>query len=603
MTTLNIQSIRDRLIIAIVGASLLTAVCVSAVFAINAVIDNRQQTREYRTHLETQVEDHLTQEVLTARGVVQYYYDQQRAGAMTEAQAQTQAANAVRSLSYNDDGNGYFWIDTYNDISVVPPKDENGNRGPNGQPKVNDINAIDQQLIDNGRKDGGGFTNYSFPKRSGEEPLPKLAYTLSFAPWQWIIGTGVWIDQIDAEEAQYQKMLSQELRWNLVKSAVAVIILEILAIILAVWSGRRLAEPLQILIGRLRSIRDGDFREAKTNTHQLNALWERADEVGKIGRSVRDMRERIRSLLGHTSDAVRKVSNSSDVLTAGTDREEEVLTTILAAVRNVSQSCNEQAEAGEGASRSTAALKNNMDKFVKTIERSVARISETSGRAEKGGKIIENAVRKMRDIQASVNATADVVSDLGEESKKIGSIVDTIAEISGQTSLLALNAAIEAARAGDNGRGFSVVAEQVSKLAEESQTAASKIATLIGAMQQKSTDAVNSMQEGIVVFNDGAVAVEQAGTTFHDIVSMVDGVKVDSNSMGELVSKLQKEVDSIAAAVRKMGEVSHTVAAEAQTVRAATEKGEAGMKKLADTGRELMGMTTGLKEAIAQFKV
>ena len=195
------------------------------------------------------------------------------------------------------------------------------------------------------------------------------------------------------------------------------------------------------------------------------------------------------------------------------------------------------------------------------------------------------------------------MGNLGEESKKIGSIVDTITEIAGQTSLLALNAAIEAARAGERGRGFSVVAEEVSKLADEAQDAAGKIAALIGSMQQKSNDAVNSMQQGLAAVNDGASAVDEAGTAFRDIVSMVDNVKEDSNTMGALVVELQREADSIASAVHTISAMSQNIAAEAITVRNATERGKDGMDKLANTGTELSELTSALQATIGRFKM
>ena len=223
--------------------------------------------------------------------------------------------------------------------------------------------------------------------------------------------------------------------------------------------------------------------------------------------------------------------------------------------------------------------------------------------ARQGRDTIDGAVLQMKNIEKTVNHSADVVTKLGERSKEIGQIVDTISGIAGQTNLLALNAAIEAARAGEQGRGFAVVAEEVRKLAEQSQEAAKQIGELISGIQVDTEEAVVAMSDGTKEVRTGAEVVNKAGLAFGEIVKMVDEVNQQAGDMAKTMEELASGTQKIVGSVQEIDASSKNVAAEAQTVSAATEEQSAAMQEIASGSRSLANLAQHLQEASSKFKV
>ncbi len=223
--------------------------------------------------------------------------------------------------------------------------------------------------------------------------------------------------------------------------------------------------------------------------------------------------------------------------------------------------------------------------------------------AQTGDKAVTKAVSQMEHIEQTVNHSAQVVVKLGERSKEIGQIVDTISGIAGQTNLLALNAAIEAARAGEQGRGFAVVAEEVRKLAEQSQEAAKQIAGLIGEIQGDTDKAVVAMKEGTQEVAIGTQVVSAAGQAFQEIVGLVTQVSEQIREISAAIQQMAGGSQHIVASVKSIDELSKTAAGEAQNVSAATEEQSASMEEIASSSQSLAKMAQELQTAVAKFRV
>ena len=593
------NSIKARLIVVIVGVAFFTTLCVGGLFVKNMVQNSEEAVRVYRQELTANVERELRLETETALSVIKQVYERQQAGQLTPEQAKKEAADLARTLRY-DDGKGYFWVDTYEGVNVVLL-----GRDSEGKSRMNATDPSGrhfiQEMIANGRKAGGGFTDLMFAKPNETEPLPKRNYTAAFEPYQWVVGTGVWIDYIDTMVAQKAEQESTALRQDVLRMLVYVVILLVIFGVLGMYIGRRIAQPILTACERVNVLATGDLRVQEDAA--TGALYDRKDEIGQICRSIRELHKNLRQLMATIAESAEYVAAASEELTSSADQSATVSNQVADSIVKVAGSCNEQLTSVSHAGEQTQELSQHMDDFRQTIRQSGEMISVANTAADNGSREVTAAASQMEVIERSVEASEQVIAGLGEESKKIGTIVDTISEIAAQTNLLALNAAIEAARAGEHGRGFAVVAEEVRKLAEQSQTAAGEIADLIRSIQQTTEQAVTSMHDGVEQVRSGTGAVRNAGNTFNEIVSTVTQVAEQSSAMSGVVDNLAAGTAQIKTAVDTIDRMSRSVSDEAETVSAATEEQTASMHEIADASRSLAEMAQKLQEAVGKFKV
>ena len=593
---------KTRLMLAIGGVSLVSTLCVGAYFIVSTVRDNHAQLATYRADLEESVGNQLKGETEVAYGILEEYYKKQQAGELTEDQAKKEAADCVRDLRY-DGGKGYFWIDTVdgNNVVLLGRKDVEGTnrynaKDPNGFPYIQEINKAAQQ-------EGGGFTRWAFPKPGETESLPKYGYSIEFQPYHWVIGTGVWIDEIDAIVAQKEAKLAADLRTSILESLGVIVLLQILMALFSRYVGANIARPIVRTTERLGVMGTGDFRLEGEAAAEMQELASRPDELGTMAQAMQEMNEKVRALMRNVAQTAEYLAASSEELTSSAEQAADVSQSIAESIVKVAGACSEQFDDVQTANEHTKKLTQHMQDFEGHLEETGQQVQKTSDVATEGRQGVATAVTGMQSIQTNVSHIAELIEGLGENSKQIGEIVDTIAGIAEQTNLLALNAAIEAARAGEHGRGFAVVADEVRKLAEQSQEAASEISERIGRIQSSTQEAVDAMHQGLSEVMDGTKTVQGAGTSFDGIASMVGKVAAASQAMQSSVERLKQSIGRIDAAVEEINTKSRSVADEAQTVSAATEEETASMHEIADASRKLAEQAQNLQNAIAVFKI
>ena len=379
-------------------------------------------------------------------------------------------------------------------------------------------------------------------------------------------------------------------------SIIILIIMLTSSLIISYKLSRYINNSLQIIQTALNKVRDGDFR-ITPRTFTKN------DEFGALADSLADMRENVNNLLKDIHQSSETVASSSQELTASSDQSAQVTNNIAQSISDVAAMNEQQSDSVNTTFSAVKQISANIEEIASNANIASSNAEAASKEAGDGGNSIRTAISQMESIEKVVSESAAVVNELGEHSKEIGMIVETITGIAEQTNLLALNAAIEAARAGDQGRGFAVVAEEVRKLAAESQEAAGKIANLIGTIQSQTENAVQSMNAGTSEVKKGSAIVKKSGIAFNHIIELNNGVAKQVKGIAQTTEEVAKASTNVTNAIQNVEQASKKVADQTQTVSAATEEQSASMEEIASASQNLAEIAQKLNEDVNSFKV
>ncbi|WP_371375938.1 methyl-accepting chemotaxis protein [Sporomusa aerivorans] len=472
---------------------------------------------------------------------------------------------------------GYAYVLRTDGTIIVHPNKElvnkaNVNNDPNATPA---LKAAAEKML----RGETGISSY---------PYAGVEKYLAYAPitgTSWSLGVTV-----PANEAKAQL---NAFAWI---SLITIITVLILAIIVILWSAARITKPLLILEETASRIAGGNLSITSINVRSQ-------DELGRLARAFETMIGNLRALVKKIDTSSEMVAASAEELTASADQSSQAATQVTHSITDVSKGMEEQLSAANDTSAVVQQMSASIQQIAANVTEVATQSAQASGKANEGNNAVEKAVSQMTHIEQTVTSSAGVVAKLGERSKEIGQIVDTISGIAGQTNLLALNAAIEAARAGEQGRGFAVVAEEVRKLAEQSQDAAKQIAVLISEIQGDTAKAVIAMNEGTREVKLGAEVVNASGQAFLEITTLVAQV---SNQIGEISSAIEQMAvgsQQIVNSVKRIDDLSKRASAETQTVSAATEEQSASMEEIASSSQVLAKLAVELREAVNKFEV
>lgn len=365
---------------------------------------------------------------------------------------------------------------------------------------------------------------------------------------------------------------------------------------IGVFIAKIITSPLQAMVTICKELAAGDFRDKPRSVIGK-------DEIGQLGDALANMCGSIRIILKRVHESAEQVAASSEELTAGAEQSAQAVTQVAGAINDVAQGAEKQSKAVDETSAVVEQMSAGIQQAAASANQVAGNSSQAAEKANEGDKSVEKAVSQMAYIEQTVNNSAQVVAKLGERSKEIGQIVDTISGIAGQTNLLALNAAIEAARAGEQGRGFAVVAEEVRKLAEQSQDAAKQIATLINEIQGDTDKAVVAMNEGTREVKVGTDVVTMAGQAFKEIKMLVTQVSEQVKEISAAMQQMAGGSQHIVTSMKEIDGQSKMALGEAQTVSAATEEQSASMEEIASSSQSLAKLAQDLQTAVSQFRI
>lgn len=359
---------------------------------------------------------------------------------------------------------------------------------------------------------------------------------------------------------------------------------------------RSITVPLTRIIAICQDFASGDFRNKQ-------AMDTRRDEIGQLADTLAATRGSLQSLFQQIHQTVEQVSASSEELTASADQVVQSANNVTSSVIEVANDLQSQLTCTTASTAAIDQMVANVEQIATNAQAAADSSAQSVQQAEQGKLSLNHSIEQMGKIEQTSIAVADVVTKLGNRSREIGQIIDTISGIAGQTNLLALNAAIEAARAGEQGRGFAVVAEEVRKLAEQSQEAAKQIASLIGEIQTDTEQAVTSMQTGADAVEQGVKSVNASGQTFQIILQSIEQVSAQINGIAQAVNQMAGNITEVRRSAQELETLSQDASSQSQSISAATEQQLASMQEIAAASNALSKLSETLLIAVQKFQI
>ncbi|MDM5179280.1 methyl-accepting chemotaxis protein [Massilia sp. DJPM01] len=492
------RKLATLIISSIVGIAMLTALF---------LVSERRLILEER-------ENNVRQAVETAHGVVAYYHGLAEKGGMTQAEAQKNALAAIKVLRYSK--TEYFWVQDQTPVVLmhpIKPALDNTNVSANTDPTGKHLFVEFADIV---KASGAGFSFYMWPKPGSDDPVQKVSYVKGFAPWGWIVGSGVYIDTVDTA-----------IRARLLTFSLGALALAGLLLALGLVIGRGLLRQLGgepgYAAGIARSIAEGDLSINIDLKH---------DDTSSLLHGIRTMRDDLAKIVMQVRMGTDTIATASSQIASGN----------LDLSSRTEQQASSLEETAASMEELTGTVKQNSDN-ARQANQLAATASEV---AMKGGVVVAQVV----DTMASIN----------DSSRKIVDIISVIDGIAFQTNILALNAAVEAARAGEQGRGFAVVASEVRNLAQRSAAAAKEIKALIG-------DSVEKVSVGNKLVADAGGTMDNVVASVRRVTDIMAEISAASHEQSAGIAQVNQAIAQMDAATQQNAALVEQAAAAAESMQ------------------------------------
>jgi len=562
MGFLNRLSIRARLLLASLVPVLLTAAAIAFITFEEVRSNGEAQLEQLEESLLESRKDGLKTLVEVAKIVA---LEAKNNPLLSEREAKEAVANRLRAIRFDNNNYIYAYERTgpgqFRNLAYAPDPSKEG--------VVSSPTTISlvRSLFD--ATNGDGFHGYDWPNPASGEKEPKLSYTVTIPDWDWMLGGGVYVTDIDQQLAIIKTKIDAKLTKTLGFIALTTVVIVLLAVFVGVFVGRTVTRPLKTVSDLMEDIANGDGDLRKRLPAEGN------DELAELGR-------RFNTFVIKIQETIRQVSATTDQVASAAEELSSVANETRASVQRQGSETDQIASAIHEMVATIQQISGNAN----DVESSA---SDADRMAREGGKTIASAQQAVHQLSDEIQASATTINSLAERSDNIQKVLDVIHAVTEQTNLLALNAAIEAARAGEHGRGFSVVADEVRQLARRSAESADEIREMIDGFVTESRAAAERMNQ----------SRERSAETIERISHAAQALATIETSVGQI----HDQITQIATASEQQSQVAEEINQNVVRIVDAAQQSDTGVGQTHEASHELARLSESLRHLIGNFKV
>lgn len=477
--------------------------------------------------------------------------------------------------------NGYIFVVDQKGNSIAHPNIE-GNNVWDEQ----DDNGVKymQEIIAKGNE-GGGFASYSWPLPNSDQLEEKGVYAETDPYWGWVIGASTYL-------ADFNKPAESILKLTVIVIGVAIIIG-----IFVIWQyASSMAKPINRVVQAMERFAEGDLTQESMSIRSK-------DEIGKLANAMNQMQAKLK-------DMIHNIAQASDLINTSSKELSQSANEVNMGAEQVAITMNELASGAEGQAHHSNELTSLMERFTADLRETnqhgehIHQSSvEVLGLTNEGSQLMTSSNSQMSKIDGIVQNAVEKVKKLDAQAQEISKLVVVIKDIADQTNLLALNAAIEAARAGEHGKGFAVVADEVRKLAEQVAFSVNDITSIVTNIQQDFDVVTSSLEDGYQEVKEGTNQIKATSETFTTISNSINDVVDSVQLISGNLSKVTEDGQKMNSAIQEIAAVAEESAAGVEQTTATTEQTSSSMDVMAGKSAQLSTLALELKTLIAQFKL
>lgn len=593
---MNGGSVKRSLVLMSLILVLLAVIVVGGVSILGIESMSKMANSDYEKAKVEGYDAEITSQVQAVLSILQSEYDKVQTGELSEEEAKQEAAEIVRAIRYGDDSSGYFWIDDTDYILVmhpILPEQEGSNRytleDQNGIMIIQSIYSVCTSA------EKAGFNEFYFTKSDGVTVAPKRAYSAMFEPWNWMISTGNYIDEMEADMKNIKATIKNtEIRLE-VAMVVAGIIIAIAAVFASAVFGGAICAPLTKIQKLADRMAVGDLSS--------NVDIRSNNEYGKTGKALNDAQTQMVGLISNIKHISMDLENAVTEFSDNFSRMDESIQNVSIAINEIAENINQQAE-------STATASDNVERMAEGIEEAAHEITALEGNSEimadRSAKSMDS-FKQLIDINEKTKVDIDSMytqtENNNEAVNRIREAAGLIGDIAEQTNLLSLNASIEAARAGEAGKGFSVVAEEIGKLAQQSDDTVGQITNIIEELTVNSENSMGIMKAMSEASDIQVNVIQQTREMFMELKNASDACTASIKTISERMDNLNAQRESITDTIVTLNNIATDNASSTQETSAMSSELGSAVTQASELVQSLANDMNVLTENLNIFKL